>query len=337
MIHLKRIIALLFIVLGLSACKDNPLIVDTSNSQVEISFLNVDNAIFHSDSAELIKKHSEFKNEISDVYSYEIGFVLEIGNVDDTTFYNSIQKFRSDTSIQTLENRIAQIYPKLKEREEIIEEGFSHLKYHFPDDVRPKSIVYLNSLYRNGVFSTENEIGVGMEWFMGDTTDVIKRLNPEYFFDWMKSAMNIKYYERDVLTSWIETHYVDYSKGNLAENMVRWGKILYLVEASFPEFESNIILRYESEDYDWAVDNELFFWRHLVDEKLLFKSDERTTRNMMNEGPFTPGLPNQDAPDRLGQFLGWRMVHRYMEKNEVTLSEMVDVSYNEILQDYDID
>ncbi|HIP31497.1 MAG TPA: hypothetical protein EYG86_01910 [Crocinitomicaceae bacterium] len=328
---------IVLLILLFSSCDTNPLLIDVSDSQVEINFVNVDEAIFYSDSSELISKHHYFKNELKNIYDYEIGHVLQIGLVEDTAFYNSIQLFRKDTSIQTLERRIATLLPYLEKKEENIKDGFSHLKYHFPEGVQPTTIAYLNALFSTAVFCTENEIGVGTEWYLGDTTDVVQQLNPQYFFDWMKHAMDVRYYERDILTGWIETHYVNSVEGNLAENMIRWGKILYLVEAAFPEKNPSIIVRYSEEDYEWALKNEENFWRYLVDEKLLFKSNDQTTRNMISEGPFTPGLPNQEAPDRYGQFLGWRMVHQYMKKNDVSVEKMVEASYNEILQDYEVD
>ena len=56
---------------------------------------------------------------------------------------------------------------------------------------------------------------------------------------------------------------------------------------------------------------------------------------MFQEGPFTPGLPEK-GPDRLGQFLGWRMVQQYMENNsDLTLEELKEVGYNTILQAYE--
>lgn len=321
----------------ISACTTNPLIVDVTNSKVNIAFENLDESIYYADSLNLISKHHYFKNNVKNIYDYQIGHVLRIGQIEDTAFYNSITKYREDTSIQTLENRIASIYPFLKEKETTILDGFAHLNYHFEKGNIPTNIVYMNSLFSSAVFCTEEEIGVGMEWYMGDTTDVVKQLNTQFFFDWMKTAMDIRYYERDVLTGWIETHYVDPVSGNLAENIVRWGKILYLTEAAFPEMAPSIIMRYSEESYNWALDNEEAFWKYLVDEKLLFKIDERTTRNMISEGPFTPGLPEKKAPDRFGQFLGWRMIHQYMSKNKVSVEEMVDASYNEILQEYEID
>jgi uncharacterized protein YjaZ len=58
--------------------------------------------------------------------------------------------------------------------------------------------------------------------------------------------------------------------------------------------------------------------------------------NLLHEAPFTAGLPMNEAPDRLGQFLGWRIVHSYMEQNDVTLRQLIELPYTEILTFYEI-
>ena len=121
----------------------------------------------------------------------------------------------------------------------------------------------------------------------------------------------------------------------LASN--EWNHKYTREEAAFPNEDPSLILRYSKEDYQWALDNEYKFWQYLVDENLLFKIDERTVANMINEGPFTPGLPDQNSPDRLGQFLGWRMIHSYMEQYDISVSELINLTFNEILQAYEID
>ncbi len=318
-------------------CNRNPLDVDASNTEVNIKFSNFDEIISNSDSVQLMKGHYSFKKEIKDLYDYQMGYCLRIGEVEDSSFYNSIMLYRSDTSIQQLEADLKSSFPNLKKKKKVITDGFRHLKFHFPENKQPKHVVFMNSLFRSGVFCTENEIGIGLEWFLGDSNRVVQQLDPQTFYTWMKKGMNQVYLERDVITGWVETHYVDPAEGSLAEHMIRWGKVLYITEAAYPKFESNIILRFSKEDYQWALDNEAPFWKYLVDEKLLFKVDERTTNNMVGEGPFTPGLPDQEGPDRLGQFLGWRMVRNYMNNNEMTLEDLIDVPYNDILQSYEID
>ena len=327
----------LFLILLLSGCTSNPLDISIDGIKSDIEFVNVDEGLFYSDSVWLIKNHQNYKKEIKDIYDYEIGHCLQIGNVNDSVFYTSLMAFRNDTSIQKLEGYIQKEFKSKAEIELKIKDGFSHLKYHFPKGKQPQKIVYLNALFNSGVFCTEKEIGIGLERFLGEKNEIVQQLNPQYYFDWMKSAMDKKYIERDVLAGWISTHYVDDVNGALAEYIVRAGKIMYLTEAAFPDENPELILRYSKEDYDWALKNEYAFWKYLVDENLLFKKDERTTMNMINEGPFTPGLPDQDSPDRLGQFIGWRMIHSYMEQNDITLEELLKLPYNEILQAYEID
>ena len=321
----------------LVSCTNDPLDVDASGVQVDLSFVDVNNVIMDADSSELIAKHHEFKKNIENIYAYLIGHCMEIGNVADTAFYTSIEAFRSDSMIQVLNQDIKAKFPDKKQMEENIIDGFRHLRYHLPDSKVPRHIVYLNSLFRSGIFCTEEEVGIGLQQYLGADNEIVRQLNPEFYYDWMKQGFEARFLERDALTGWIETHIVEEKDGNLAENIIRWGKILYLTEAAFPDIEEYILLRYSKEDYTWALENEYPYWKYLMDEQLLFVIDERTTRNMIGDGPFTPGLPDQEGPDRLGQFIGWRMVHMYMEKNNMSVENMIKLPYNEILKEYEID
>ena len=129
---------------------------------------------------------------------------------------------------------------------------------------------------------------------------------------------------------------MDEPKGSLIEQVIHWGKIIYLTEAAIPDASKHLIMRYEENDLEWAMKNEFGFWKYLVNEKLLFKIDELNIINMLKEGPFTPGLPER-GPDRLGQYLGWQMVKQYVESKEVPLKELSDIPYNDILQNYEIE
>src|SRR5690606_24053222 len=122
----------------LVGCTRNPLDVNTSDVKVDLNFLNVDSTLFYSDSATLIQSHQKFKNEIEDIYAYEIGYCLRIGDVVDSAFYNSIMQFRADTMIQKLEKSIQLKFGDKSKINEKIAEGFKHLKYHFPEGKQPK-------------------------------------------------------------------------------------------------------------------------------------------------------------------------------------------------------
>ena len=75
--------------------------------------------------------------------------------------------------------------------------------------------------------------------------------------------------------------------------MIFWGKVLYLVEAGLPEEEKNLILRYSKEQIEWAQNHEFEIWKYLIDEEMLFNTDEKLIANMISPGPFTIGLPDK--------------------------------------------
>lgn len=333
---LKNIFLIVLYSLFLISCSSDSLDVNISKISINTKFINLDSIFVNSKKLNLISNHHYLQDEISDIYSYELGHCLQIGKISDTAFSNSISQFINDPAISRIENRIKIKFSNLENHKEEIRKGLKHLKYHFPNGKIPENIVFMNSLFQSNAFCSENEIGIGLERYLGNKVDVIKELPSEPFYDWIKESMKSEYLERDALCSWIITHYVEEKEGNLAENIIRWGKIIYLTEASFPKMDKHIIIRYSKEKYDWANKNEYAIWKYLIDEKMLFKNNEVDKVNMLNEAPFTIGLPNK-SPDRLGQFIGWKIVQKYMSKNKISINELTKIPYNSILQEYEIE
>jgi hypothetical protein len=333
---LKSILTLLLVILVAVSCNQNPLDVDASKVKLKIGFVNMDSILFQASSSGLITAHQEFKKNIPEIYDYALGYCLHIGEVEDTTFVHSMQLFFADPYIARLEKRIQEKFPNLEKQKNEIKSGFQHLKYHIPSGKIPENVVFMNSFFASNAFSTEKQIGIGLERYLGKQTDVIQELPPDQFYEWIKSGMEAEFLTRDALCSWIMTHYVDEVDGNLTENIIRWGKILYLTQAAFPEASEAWIMRYSEDKYQWAMDNEYEIWKYLADQKMLFKIDDRNKMNLLNEGPYTVGLPEK-GPDRLGQFIGFRMLQKYMEIKKISVEQLIQTPYTEILVEYQID
>lgn len=332
----KSILYIGFGLLLTVSCSHNPLDVNPDGISIGINYIHLD-SIFVNTPANGLEKAIEKSGIRSDqILAYELGQCLGVGPLADSGTTNRIKLFVNDPFVRRVEKRIHEKFTNLSERKAKINSGFQYLKYHFPNGKVPQNIVFLNSHFASNAFCTENEIGISLERYLGTKTDVIQEL-PDPIYQWVKDGMDAQYLERDALTAWIMTHYVPEVNGNTAEQMIRWGKIIFLTEAAFPDAEKNLILRYSPSDYQWALDNEFAFWQYLVNEKLLFSENERDHANFLNEGPFTIGLPEK-GPDRLGQFLGWRMVWSYMKENPSTkLTDLIQLPYNEILQAYEIE
>jgi hypothetical protein len=322
------------LILTLMACKHDPLDVDISNTKITFGYTNLDSLIYNTPAEQLPEMRQQMGNTISEIFDYQIGYCMRIGRVHDTAFVNSILQYRADPSIQQLEAEIAKEFKNLNPYKQNISLAFKYLKTQLPDAKIPKQVVFQNTLFNSSAFCTENEIGIGLEQYLGKNSPTIKRLPSEPFYDWMKEGFDKTYLERDAVLSWILTHVLPETNGNLAEKIIYYGKALYLTEASMPNASKNIIARYTAQDLKWADDNEYSFWKYLVDENMLFKTDERAANNMLSEGPFTPGLPEK-GPDRLGQFLGWKIVKNYMENTKISFEDLIQTPYNEILQKYE--
>ncbi len=330
----KSIFFILLIFVFFVACDNDPLDVDASETKVYTDFIYLDSLLLNADSLELVSLHKKMSQDIPELFDYQVGYCMQIGKTKPSEFASRFLVYKQDPFIKNLELEIKSKFPNSKKYQSSILEGFRYLKTHLPKAKTPKKIVFMNSLFASNAFSTKKELGVGLERYLGANSPSIKQLPSEPFYNWVKDGMDEKYLERDAIASWVMTHVVPEDKGNLAQQMIQWGKILYITEATFPKAKKAIILRYNDADFKWAEENEAFFWKYLIDQEMLFKIDEQLINNMIADGPFTPGLPEK-APDRLGQFLGWRMVKNFMETTDTSFEDLLTTEYNEILQSYE--
>lgn len=326
----------LFGMLLLSSCDNDPLVVDTSGVSVTIAYTNLDSIFRKTPPGNLESVLAQLSGEMPQIMAYQSGYCWQTGMIGDSGTIGHITQFQQLPHIRKIEQRIAQKFDDLPASHATITEGFKHLKVHFPTAKFPKRIVYTYSNFAASAFCTEEEIAIGLERYLGPKTDVIQALPADQFYEWIKEAMDPRYLERDAVCAWILTHMSEEKEGlSNIEAIIQWGKIIYCTEAAFPDAPKSLIMRYSDKDYEWALRNERNFWDYLVKQKLLFAKSETDQANFLNEAPFTAGLP-QKGPDRLGQFLGWRIVQSYMNQYDVTLQELMALPYTELLQEYEI-
>lgn len=321
---------LLSVLLFCNRCTHQPNI---SLVRLNISKTNLDklefNSIFNSND---IVKVASYTNE---VYDFQLQNCLSIGSYKDSGTYNRFQLFKNDNYIKLLHRELERkIYSKIDYIHDELIISFKYLRYFFPDIPIPFTIVYFNSLFHTNVYCGKKELGVGIECYLGPNSPCVKKLPNQEYYQWLKNSMKLDYLKRDVLSAWIISNYIPENTNSVVEQMIRWGKIIYLMERCIPDYEKNCLLRYPPEKFDWAEKNESSVWKYLVNEQLLFSKNERDISFLINEGPFTIGLPEK-SPDRLGQYIGWKMVHDYMDEHEnISLRDLVNTPYNSILQTY---
>lgn len=77
------------------------------------------------------------------------------------------------------------------------------------------------------------------------------------------------------------------------------------------------ILGWDEAQTKWAEDNESQAWEALINRKILYTTDESAGMRLTQNAPATSIL-HQDAPGRMGTWLGMRIVDAYMKSHPDT-------------------
>lgn len=330
------LVALVVINLMFFSCNSNRFDTDISEVDLDLNFINFDSILRKANQKSLINLRSEYKQNKSDILDYNVGYCLHVDINNDTSFYNGKNRFYENDYIRELGKSISKENILNSSRKKNIIDGFKRLKKLSPKGKLPKTIYQINSSFSSSVFSTDKEIAIGIERYLGPENKLIKQLPSQEFYGWIKESMRPEYLERDVIVAWLMTNYLDETTENFASEMIRWGKILFVARICLPELEDRIILRYTKKQFSWAENSTKSIWKYLVENQVLFKIDEETRANLLKEGPFTIGLP-EESPDRIGQFMGFKIVSYYMNENEISIDKLIQTPYNEILQKYKLD
>ncbi len=315
----------------LSSCSSNPYEISTENVKKDWSYLNIDSIVMTSSDSDLLCRISEWKRKHREVMDFSFGYCLGIPIQPDSTFLRKTNDFKKDKYIKRLSKSINRI--DLNKVKLDLDEGIKRMKVFFPKKKIPQNLFFINGLFSASVFCTEKEIVVGLDRYVGGQDKVIQELPSQQFHTWIKKGMDVRFLERDVFAGWLMTNYLEETDENFASEMIRWGKILFITKQLLPNMDEATILRYFPNQMEWAMNSQKSIWKFMVEEELLFKTDEETRVHLLNEGPFSIGLP-KESPDRIGQFMGYLIVSNYAMEKKIELNKLLEVPYNEILQSY---
>lgn len=231
-----------------------------------------------------------------------------------------IQKM-SDTIQLELNQAVTSEFPELKNTREELERLFQHIKYYFPESSLPGVVTLTSDVdYRNQVIWSDEVLLIALDTYLGKDHPLYLGIQ-----DYIRKNFNKEQIVPDVAAAFAETKIKGPTSRSFLANMIYYGKILYLKDLLIP-FKSNAHkIGYTQEELDWAKANEDQIWRYFVEKELLYSSNQQLGPRFLFPAPFSKFYLELDneAPARLGQYIGWQIVRQYMDKNEVSLQEML--------------
>lgn len=226
-----------------------------------------------------------------------------------------------DTIQLELNAAVAQEFPELESTKLGLERLFQHVKYYFPEVEIPKVVTLTSDVdYRNQVVWADSLLLISLDTYLGVE-------NPLY--DGVQEYIR-KNFRKELIVphaagAFAETVVPRPNSRSFLAHMVYYGKLLYLKDLLVPFKTDAEKMDFSSEELDWAEANEEQIWRYFVENELLYSTDSDLYTRFLYPAPFSKFYLELDneAPGRLGQFLGWQIVRQYMGKNEVSIREMI--------------
>jgi len=343
--HLSRTWPIILLVFtACSSQPENPLDVDVSEVELSLEIERWDEKLHNAGPDGYKAFATTMSKENPQLWPYYVEGVLNLGDPKDPMFVDNFNHFLSQEHIQLLITTLEKDHPSIDSITVELSDNFKHLKYYFPEAPVPK-IVFINGFFNRSVWATENAVFVALDYYLGNDHWMIKGLPGQSFFDYIKIKMDVNYLAADVMHCWLQTHVLEEVKfgqfgtpefEGMLEAIIYYGKLQYALEAMLPNQENYKLMRYLPQQMNWALSNEEKVWVTMVDRDLIHSTNKKNIDDYFNEGPFTPGLKDNDSPDRIGVFIGARIVKDYMTANSnVSLSELLqETNEQKILNAY---
>lgn len=255
-------------------------------------------------------------------YALYVEQVLQAAAYNDPRLPMALIQFTHDPDWSLVQHMADSMLGDMAEQEAGFNEAFGRLKGFFPDSLVPRIIAY-NSGFNYGVLPTDSALGFGVEWFVGKDSPVVQYLSPELFPQYRKDRMRPEMLVPSVVKGWLQVHYTRDVRGeDLLTNLVEMGKVMVLLDALLPGTDASLKFAFTPAQLKWCEDNEFNMWRELVAKELVYSKDPKVTDRLLNDGPFTPGMP-RESPGHVGEWIGYRMVESYLRAHpKVTFAQL---------------
>ncbi|WP_299160362.1 gliding motility lipoprotein GldB [uncultured Tenacibaculum sp.] len=304
---MRKFLALCVLVLGTISCKkevEPKLKVDVSNIKVNVNINRFD--------IDFYKESEKGLNELKE--EYPLLFPL---NVHDSIWLSK----RVDKDEQELFNETQLIFNNINELELELTSLFKHVKYYNPKFISPKVITMLTNIdYDNRIIYQDSLMLISLDSYLGK--------NHEFYNDYPEYVKQNNKKENvivDAAIAIINKQMYPSKSRRFIDKMIYKGKKMYLLDAYLPNVLDENKIGYSKVKFDWAVNNEEEIWKYFIEKDILYSTNKENDKRFLNLAPFSKFYMEGDnqSPGRVGEWVGWQIVRSYMQKNDVSLRELL--------------
>ena len=300
--------------------------------KVEIDVVRFDTALLHVRTDSTYTDLSRLYKEYPRFMPMYVEDILGLDCTDTALLSELYADFLQDTVMGFAQTNqvVLQKFADIEDIEEELTVGFTRLHYLYPEWPMPE-IYFFVSGFNASVYSYENMYAAGVDMYLGSEYAYYNQV----VYNYQKTTMDRRYLAGDVLNFYIMQHMPYTSKTvRLLDFIIFRGKQMYLLAQLLPEATEAEVIGYSEEQWDWCEKFEKEIWDRIMDKRDLFKTEQMVLTSYLNDGPFTAEI-SQEAPGRIGIWVGWRIVDSYMRHHpEVSIQQLMAESDAQKILEY---
>lgn len=315
----------LFMFFSFNSCNTIDKRFDVEVDQIELnhsySFLNADILLFDELNFDSVNLH--LLNKYGDFYKLYLLRLLELGHPNDPALKYSLLSFLEDETVQAIFKDANNTFSDIELEKSQITKAFKYYKYYLPEANVP-NIVFFVAGFRANMAPTDSVLGIGIDMYLDSNYALYAKTGMPLYRSNKTSRKLLPY---DALRAWMYTEFLESNRlDNLLSYMLYYGKILYFMDAVFPQADDYLKIGFTPMQIDWCKKSEWSIWSFILNQDVLYTTNSLELRPFLSEGPFTPGMPN-DSPPQVVYWTGWQIVRAFMKNNpDVSITELLSIN-----------
>jgi len=277
------------------------------------------------DSLYTVDANTAYFQDYAQAYGYFWDlYTQEVIPLPESNFQDSLRAFQHEKDFQKPYEQLRQQFADFSEYESQFAETFYHYHHAFPSKVVPKIITFFGG-FNYIAIATDSVLGIGLEMFLGKEADYYKKLTQK-FPVYMHNRFQPNHMVALSVNGWLESEFPLVHSDFLSQ-MIHYGKIKYALSQFMKDTPSHIIMGYSPEQMDWCSSNEFSIWKFLIEEGLLYTTDQFLIGKYIMPAPYSKGMPIE-SPGQVAVWVGWNIVEEFMSNHP-------EVSINDLFQLHD--
>lgn len=321
------------------SCSKGKNIPDVSNINVDFNIDRFDQALYRLDTLNIAQNIQELEAKNPNFFNLYFRNVLPLKDPttkDNTSFYKNIKTLVTNDYMRHLMDTCTLVFQDFEPIELEFEEAFKFYKYHFPESNTPNLYTFISEYsYQSFIFDDNGKdgLGIGLDMFLGETYPYADYIpNNPAFSSYLTRTFNKDHLVKKTLDALIEDKVGIPNGERLLDYMIHNGKKIYILNQLLPHTDEEILTEYTPEQLTWCQDNETEVWVYLLGEELIYSTERKKIRKLIDPSPTGPSDMPPEAPGRIANWIGYNIVKAYMRRHpQTSLPELIAIKDPQII------